>query len=142
MTKLKWWFRIVGVFYLLIGFMNLPGYFDNQLFASSLPYTASANVTRAFADGWGYAVFEVFGMGLFLLWASRKPADNLSIVWLTVWLEVLHGIGYSVYLIAKGFDPLVTGGFVIASLVIIVTGVLLVRRTWQTSMPSAVPAKA
>ncbi|NUQ83701.1 MAG: BphX family protein [Anaerolineales bacterium] len=129
MNKLKWWFRIVGVFYLLLTFINLPGYFNYELFASSLPYTAGENAARAFADGWGYAVFEMFGMGVFLLWASRNPLKNVSVVWLAIWLEILHGIGYSAYLIAVGFDPTLQSGFIVVSLAIIITGFLFARQT-------------
>lgn len=142
MNKLKWWFRIVGGFYLLLASINLPGYFDNQLFASSLPYAQGENAARAFADGWGYAVFEIFGMGAFLLWASRYPLKNLSVVWLTIWLELLHGIGYGAYLMAGGFDPALQSGFIVVSLIIIITGSLFARQaSAQSSQPDALAAK-
>jgi uncharacterized protein DUF6632 len=29
-------------------------------------------------------------LGIFLLWASRKPLENLSLIWFTVWSSVVH----------------------------------------------------
>jgi hypothetical protein len=31
-------------------------------------------------------------LGIFLLWASRKPAAHLSLIWFTVWSSVVHGL--------------------------------------------------
>jgi hypothetical protein len=30
-------------------------------------------------------------LGIFLLWASRRPAAHLSLIWFTVWSSVVHG---------------------------------------------------
>jgi hypothetical protein len=30
-------------------------------------------------------------LGVFLLWASRKPEAHLSLIWFTVWSSVVHG---------------------------------------------------
>jgi hypothetical protein len=30
-------------------------------------------------------------LGIFLLWASRKPEAHLSLIWFTVWSSVVHG---------------------------------------------------
>ncbi len=74
MKKLKWWFIIVGAFYLLLGLMNLYGMFVNHaFFANNLPYPADAAVVKAFVDGWSPFAFEVVGLGTFMLWAARNP---------------------------------------------------------------------
>ncbi len=31
-------------------------------------------------------------LGVFLLWASRKPEAHLSLIWFTVWSSVVHGV--------------------------------------------------
>ncbi|MEG4215128.1 hypothetical protein QUA27_07985 [Microcoleus sp. Pol14C6] len=31
-------------------------------------------------------------LGVFLLWASRKPETHLSLIWFTVWSSVVHGL--------------------------------------------------
>lgn len=30
-------------------------------------------------------------LGIFLVWASRKPEAHLSLIWLTVWSSAVHG---------------------------------------------------
>ncbi len=55
-------------------------------------------------DAWAALVFEMLGIGTFLLWASRNPLKRLSIVWLAVWLEFTHGALDDLYLIVRGYD--------------------------------------
>ena len=31
-------------------------------------------------------------LGIFLLWASRKPEDHLSLIWFTIWSSAVHGL--------------------------------------------------
>jgi hypothetical protein len=31
-------------------------------------------------------------LGVFLLWASRKPETHLSLIWFTVWSSAVHGL--------------------------------------------------
>ena len=31
-------------------------------------------------------------LGVFLLWASRKPEAHLSLIWFTVWSSIVHGL--------------------------------------------------
>jgi hypothetical protein len=31
-------------------------------------------------------------LGIFLIWASRRPAANLSLIWFTFWSSLVHGI--------------------------------------------------
>ncbi|GEM_PF-247813 len=31
-------------------------------------------------------------LGVFLLWASRKPEAHLSLIWFTIWSSVVHGL--------------------------------------------------
>ena len=31
-------------------------------------------------------------LGVFLLWASRKPEAHLSLIWFTVWSSLIHGL--------------------------------------------------
>jgi hypothetical protein len=30
-------------------------------------------------------------LGIFLLWASRRPEAHLSLIWFTVWSSLVHG---------------------------------------------------
>lgn len=129
MKKLTWWFRIVGVFYALLGIMNMYGMFvDPAFYAGTLPYPAAPAVVKAFVDGWSPFAFEIVGLGTFMLWASRSPRRYLGAVWLIVWLELLHGVIDDIYLIANGFNAGFYIAFIVVHLIIIVTGVLFARQ--------------
>ncbi|MEG4391731.1 DUF6632 domain-containing protein [Microcoleus sp. BROC3] len=41
-------------------------------------------------------------LGVFLLWASRKPETHLSLIWFTVWSSVVHGLIMAVHAV---IDP-------------------------------------
>jgi hypothetical protein len=129
MTKLKWWFRIYGAFYLLLAVLNLYGTFvDSSFFAQALPFPAEQNVVRAFVVGWSPFAFEILGIATFLLWASRDPLKYLGAVWLLVWLEFLHGVVDDLYLIANGFSAGEYIPFIVIHFIIIVTGVMFARQ--------------
>ncbi len=130
MKKLQWWFRIVGVFYLLLALMNMYFTFsgDTQMIRDTIPFTVDDAGVKAFIDGWSPFAFEILGISTFLLWASRKPAKYLGAVWLVVWLELLHGVVDDVYLIARGYDAAGYVAFIVVHLIIIVTGVTFARQ--------------
>lgn len=129
MKKLKWWFILVGVFYLLLGIMNMYATFvDSAIFAANLPYPADPPVIKAFVDGWSPFTFEIVGLGTFMLWAARNPRKYLGAVWLIIWLELLHGVIDDLYLIANGFDAGGYIAFIVIHLIIIVSGLLFVRQ--------------
>jgi hypothetical protein len=77
MNKLKWWFRIVGAFYLLLALMNLyfvlfnPGGVSSM--AATFPFTVTPDTNMAFIDGWSPFAFEMLGIATFMLWASHNP---------------------------------------------------------------------
>src|SRR3990170_6783994 len=77
MTKLKWWFRIVGGLYLLLAVLNMYGTFVNPaFFAQALPFPADQNVVKAFVVGWSPFAFEVVGIATFMLWGARRPPPH------------------------------------------------------------------
>ncbi len=129
MNKLKWWFRIVGAFYLLLALLNLYGMFVNpDFFKGTIPYSADGLVVRAFMDGWSPFAFEIVGIGTFMLWASRNPRRYLGAVWLLVWLELLHGVVDDLFLISRGYSAAGYIVFIAVHLAIIVTGILFARQ--------------
>lgn len=127
MKRLSWWMRIVGVFNLLLGLANLVMVLTTpSSYAENLPYSGS-NVGQAFADAWLAFVLDLVVVGIFLIWASFRPVNNINVVWLVVWLELGHGILDDLYLIFRGFAAPFYVGFIVVHLVIIVTGVVFAR---------------
>ncbi len=140
MNKLKWWFRIVGGFYLLLAVLNMYGTFiDSAFFAQVLPFPPDPNVVRAFVDGWSPFAFEIVGIATFMLWASRDPLKYLGAVWLLVWLELLHGVLDDMYLIARGYSAVEYIGFIVIHIIIIGSGVLFARQA--SARPAQLTAK-
>jgi len=45
-------------------------------------------------------------LGVFLLWASRKPEAHLSLIWFTVWSSVVHGL---IMALQAAIDPVERG---------------------------------
>jgi hypothetical protein len=49
----------------------------------------------------------VYGtLGVFLIWASRRPEDHLSLIWFTFWSSLIHGMIMGIQAIV---DPLERG---------------------------------
>lgn len=131
MKKLVWWFRIVGVFYLLLTLMNLYGLFGGgeALFADTLrePMKGDVNAMRAFMDAWMVFVFEFGVLGAMALWAARQPALSRILAWTIIWAELFRGIVADAIWIAWGYDPVGYSIFIVIHLVIIATGVWALR---------------
>lgn len=144
MGKLKWWFRVVGGFYLLVTIMNLYGLFVNpQLYASVPPYPVTEPVLRAFTDAWMVFVLEFMGIGIFLLWASRDPLKHSDVVWLIVLVEALRGVVADMLWISRGYSATSYIPWIVIHLIIIVTGILFVRQTsTQSAEPTSVALKS
>ncbi|RME82398.1 MAG: hypothetical protein D6775_11010 [Caldilineae bacterium] len=130
MKRLTWWFRAVGIFYVLLGIGFIPA-----LNAARLPMMVSnfdapigGAAYRALLDYTFMFGLEMMVVGGFLLYASRAPHRHLNLVWLIVWLELVRGIFDDMYMIARGYEPAVMLGFTALHLIIIGTGVLFVRK--------------
>jgi hypothetical protein len=131
MKKLTWWFRIVGIFYLLLALMNMYFVLFNPSGVTSMasfPFPVTPDTTMAFIDGWAAFAFEILGIATFMLWASRNPRRYIGAVWLLVWLELLHGVVDDIYLIARGYEAVSYAVFIAIHIAIIVTGVMFARQ--------------
>ena len=129
MKKLTWWFRIVGVIYILLGIGFIPA-----LNAARLPLMIpnfdapiGGAAYRAILDYTFMFGLEMMVVGGFLLYASRAPQRNLNLVWLIVWLELVRGIFDDMYMIWRGYNPVFMLGFTALHLIIIGSGILFVR---------------
>ncbi|MBI4790318.1 MAG: BphX family protein [Chloroflexi bacterium] len=139
MNNLKWWFRIVGAFYLLLGVVWSPLVGVNALMRQMYPnYDAPVGgvADKLFYNVGGMLGFEWIVMGAFMLYASREPAKHFSIVWLVVGYEILRGIVDDLFLIAQGYPIAGYAAWIVVHLIIIVAGVTFVRRaTAETANP-------
>lgn len=68
-------------------------------------------------------------LGIFLLWASRKPEAHLSLIWFTVWSSFVHALIMTVHAV---IDPVerghLLGDIPALILVAIVLGLLAPRK--------------
>ena len=132
MNKLKWWLRVVGVFYLLLTALNLSALFlgGGQMFADTLPapMNTDALAVRAFADAWLVFVFELGVLGAMALVASRAPVQNRIMAWTLIWAEAIRGVVADIIWITRGYSFSSYAVFVVIHLIIIVTGVMFVRQ--------------
>ena len=83
MNKLTWWFRLVGLIYILLGIgfirplnaarlpMMLPG-LDAPV--GGIAYRGLLDFTFMFG-------LDLLVIGIFLLHASRRPARHIGLVW-------------------------------------------------------------
>ncbi|MCK6540312.1 MAG: BphX family protein [Anaerolineales bacterium] len=131
MNKLKWWLRIVGVFYLLLTLMNFYALFlgSAQMFTETLPAPMNAEplAGQAFADAWLIFVFELGVLGVMSLVAARAPLQNQIMVWVIVWAELFRGVVADAIWIARGYSTSYLI-FIAIHLVIIATGVVFLRQ--------------
>lgn len=132
MKKLTWWFRIVGIFYLLLTLMNIYALFLGgiQLLSDTLPAPMNTEplAVRAFSDAWLVFVFELGVLGAMALAASRAPLQNRIMAWVIIWAEAFRGIVADAIWIGRGYSAVSYTVFIVIHLIIIVTGVMFVRQ--------------
>ncbi len=131
MSQLQWWMRIVGGFYLLLTMMNLWGLFINaSFFSSNLPpgFAVDTLAVRAFTAAWMVYVFELGAIGTALLYGARNSAANMILVWLVVLAELFRGVLADAIWIQRRCSATRYGVFIAIHILIIGTGIWLVRR--------------
>jgi hypothetical protein len=133
MNKLKWWLRIVGVFYLLLTLMNLYILFfsDGQMIANQLPAPMNTDplASQAFADMSLIFVLELGVLGAMSLVASRDPDKNRIMAWVIIWAELFRGVVGDVIWIARGYNAVTYIVFAVIHLAIALTGIMFLRQT-------------
>ena len=131
MNKLKWWFRVVGGFYLLLTAMNLYGLFlgGAQMYTDTLPAPMNSEplAGQAFADAWLVFVFEMGVLGVMAFVASKAPIENRIMAWVIIWAEVFRGAIADAIWIARGYSASYYI-FIAIHLVIILTGIMFLRQ--------------
>lgn len=130
MNRLRWWYRITGAIYILLGIGFIP--FIN---AARLPFMlpgfdapTGGVAYRGFLDFAFMFGLDLLVVGAMLIYAARKPLQNAILVWLVVWLEIVRGILDDIYMIMRGYSAPFYIGFIALHLVIIVTGVIFLKQ--------------
>jgi BphX-like protein len=142
MNGLKWWMRVVGALYLflfvVVTFLKLPIRAEGP--AGILERAASGDATASFVvDTWVTLGIWYGVLGIALLIASRIPAEAKALVWTIIGWEV-GGIVIDIYKVARGYDLSAPVTWMFVHTIIIVVGVVLIRRARSSAMPaSAVP---
>ena len=144
MTKLVWWMRIVGVFYLLQFVAMVIVHAPIRTFGPEgvLEQAAAGDPTAQFlVDTWVTFGLEVAVIGLALLLASRAPDRGAALVWTVIGIELVRGILNDLYMIARGIE--VTGYvvWIFIHSVVIVTGLLCLRAGRDPTRTEAVVSR-
>lgn len=132
MNKLKWWFRVVGGFYLLLTAFSLYGLFlgGAQMFADILPAPMNSDplAIRAFTDAWMIFIFEMGVLGVLALVVSKAPIENRIMAWVIIGAELFRGVVGDVIWIGRGYSAATYIPFAVLHLTIALTGIMFLRQ--------------
>lgn len=142
MNKLKWWLRIVGGFYLLLGGAGL-GYWIAapesyaETYAATLPsaYSSDPLAVTAVIDRDFFVTFEWIVLGVLMFAASRDPMRARFFIGAMVALELFQYAVVNVIWMTRGYPNGVA--FVILHLLFGITGLVFLRQTTDLSSHSA-----
>lgn len=147
MNKLKWWMRIIGLFYVFLMVANLPPVVLARLGTQyrGLTTPVESVAVQGLADIWFTFGVDMGMVGVMLLVASRAPWRNRILVYAVLLLELVRGIVLDVFFIARGYyaNEFMVAWIVIHS-VIIVAGWISLRQAEAegAAATDAVPAPA
>ena len=142
-TKLKWWMRIVGSFYLFLSFaaivLRLPirvegpkGVLDQA--------TAGNQLANFVVDTWITYGLDLLVIGAALLIASRKPERAKVLILTVIGLELVRGIGADLYKIIRGYELSAEIIWIVIHSVIVLTGLrFLGWRAGKTGRTDSMP---
>jgi uncharacterized membrane protein len=96
-----------------------PRYLQIALVIVGIAFLMIYPLTKIWASGWVWQpdqseslqmIIGIYStLGVFLLWASRKPETYLSLIWFTVWSSAVHGLIMAVQAV---IDPVEHGHLV------------------------------
>jgi len=127
MRTLRWWLRIVGLFYVLQFVMN--GIIHAPIAAvgpkDALAMASAGDPTARFlVDTWLTFGLEILAIGVVLVIASRTPEHAKLLVWTIIGIELARGIANDIYMIARGYDLKVYVIWIVIHTVVILTGLV------------------
>lgn len=142
MKMLAWWFRAVGAVYLILGSTFIPtvnaGRVEQLVPGFDGPLGGIA--WKGFVDYLFMFGLEELVLGAFLIAASFVPRWFEPLVLLVCGLSLVRGIGHDVYMISQGYSVVSNAIFIALHVTIIVSGLLLLRRSRRVASVSASPA--
>jgi BphX-like len=105
MNILKWWLRIIGLFYILqfvmVAIVKAPIRVQGP--EGALAEAAAGNPMAMFlVDTWVTFGLEVGAIGVVLLLASQVPDRARILVWLIIGIEISRGLIADTYMISRG----------------------------------------
>jgi hypothetical protein len=129
-TRLRWWMRVVGVFYVLqfmmVALVRAP--IRAQAPPDTLSRAAAGDPLASFLiDTWVTFGLEMAAIGIGLVIGSRLVEQARPLVWTVIAIEVLRGIVADLYMLARGQDPIVPVVWMVIHSVVIVTAVWCLR---------------
>ena len=131
MTRIKWWMRVVGVFYLLqfvmMVFVRAPIQAIGPKGALELA-SAGDPLASFLVDTWIAFGLEVGVLGAGLLIFSGKPDHAKALVWTVIGIELVKGPAYDIYMIVRGYELTAFVIWIVIHTVIIVTGIYSLRK--------------
>ena len=131
MKTLAWWFRIVGLVYVVLGVTFIPIINTGrvEMLVPGFDGAVDGPAWNGFVDYLFMFGLEEIVLGAFLIAvASVRPARYAPLVWLLVAFSVIRGIGHDLYMIASGYSVVTNLVFVSLHVAIIVSGLLILRR--------------
>ena len=138
MKPLIRWFQIVGAVYILLGIGFFP-----PINAARLPFMIPVDVGaetiayKALVDWTFFFGLDMLIIGVFMVYAARKPAQALILAWLVIWLELVRGVFADIYYILRGYASVpVYVGFMVFHLIIILTGIRAIRAAESEGEPA------
>lgn len=134
-TRLKWWMRIIGGFYLLLGVINTPPLMAARMSVQYpfLELGLDHLAVKAIVDLWFVFGAESAVIGFVLLVASATPLRNKILVKMVLLLELVR-ILLDLFWISRGyydFAPYII--WIVFHLAIVLSGWRLLRRTETSS---------
>ena len=140
MSKLKWWMRVIGVFYIFLMVLNLPPVVLARLSTQYEGLTAPVEsvAVQGLADIWLTFGVDMGLVGVMLLIASRAPWRNRILVYTVLLLELVRGIALDVFFIMRGYyanEFMVA--WIVVHAIIIVAGWISLRQAEAEGAPGA-----
>ena len=144
MKSLKWWMRAVGTFYLLLfvigAIIKLP--VEQTLGQAGIMLDQTNLAHRFLVDTWVMFALELGVIGAALWYFSGQAYQARPLIWTVLGLEVVRGIADDIYMLIRGYQPAFYIGWIVIHTIIIVTGVLALRRAHEAAHPAPTPTTA